>query len=711
MIRVTTLETEPQNKKRMKREDAIALAISLANQGKLPAAESLSAQLIGQFPGDANAIAMRAFVLHRAGRLNDAIAVLEQAVANDPKLPVFHSNLCEMYRQAGDLDRAVDHGLKATKLAPNYPDAHNNLGIVQFERSEFDAAEAAYKRALKLNPDFAEVHNNLGNLYRVREDSAASVRCYERAIELRPNYVEALANAGKAYMAERKYDTAENLFRRASDIRPDYMDALTGIASAAHAQGNGNYALTLLSRMTTMYPNRVEPFILLAQLLQEDHKLNGALAAAEQALALDGADHRTLALMGRVKREMGQTAESIDWFRKALEALPDSAELHNQLGVSHMELGEMDAARACFEKAIAIAPDALRVYTNLANAKKFTKTETHYKNFIAASKGIDTLSDHEKIGVYYALGKVYDDVGESRQAMEAFMAGAKLKRAELNYNKQASLYLFDRIREVFTKEALDAKRALIKGSDTRAPILVLGMPRSGSTLTEQIISSHSQVFGAGEVRTLNQSMNEAIIRDFSESVRFPEVFRFVSQKHADAIVSGYLRDVPNWDGSTPYFTDKMLTNFFYIGLINVIMPNAKIIHIRRNPVDNCISCFTRLFREDLPYSYDFDDLADYYAKYAGLMDHWRSVLPEGSFHELKYEDLVADTEGKARELLEFIGLPWEDRCLAFYEAKRPVKTASVTQVREPIYTRSVDRWKKYGAAVQPLIDRLAALDR
>ena len=291
------------------------------------------------------------------------------------------------------------------------------------------------------------------------------------------------------------------------------------------------------------------------------------------------------------------------------------------------------------------------------------------------------------------------------------MAGAKLKRAELNYNKQASLYLFDRIKEVFTKEALDAKRALVKGSDTRAPILVLGMPRSGSTLTEQIISSHSQVFGAGEVRTLNQSMNETIVKDFSDSVRFPEVFRFLSQKHADAIVSGYLRDVPNWGGSTPYFTDKMLTNFFYIGLINVIMPNARIIHIRRNPVDNCISCFTRLFREDLPYSYDFDDLADYYGKYAGLMDHWRSVLPEGSFHELKYEDLVADTEGKARELLEFIGLPWEDRCLAFYDAKRPVKTASVTQVREPIYTRSVDRWKKYGAAVQPLIDRLAGLDR
>lgn len=711
MIKVTTLEAEQQNKKRMKREDAIALAISLANQGKIPAAESLSEQLIGQFPGDANAIAMRAFVLHRAGRLNDAIAVLEQAVSNDPNLPVFHSNLCEMYRQAGELDRAVDHGLKATKLAPNYPDAQNNLGIVQFERSEFDAAEAAYKRALTLKPDFAEVHNNLGNLYRVRENSEASLRCYERAIELRPTYVEALANAGKAYMAERKYDVAEKLFRRASDIRPDYMEALTGIASASHAQGNGNYALTLLSRMTTMYPNSVEPFILLSQLLQEDHKLNGALAAAEQALALNGADHRTLALMGRVKREMGQTAEAVEWFRKALEVLPDSAELHNQLGVSHMELGEMDEARACFEKAIAIAPDALRVYTNLANAKKFTKRETHYKNFIAASKGIDTLSDHEKIGVYYALGKVYDDVGESQQAMEAFMAGAKLKRAELKYNKQASLYLFDRIKEVFTKEALDAKRALVKGSDTRAPILVLGMPRSGSTLTEQIISSHSQVFGAGEVRTLNQSMNETIVKDFSESVRFPEVFRFLSQKHADAIVSGYLRDVPNWGGSTPYFTDKMLTNFFYIGLINVIMPNARIIHIRRNPVDNCISCFTRLFREDLPYSYDFDDLADYYGKYAGLMDHWRSVLPEGSFHELKYEDLVADTEGKARELLEFIGLPWEDRCLAFYDAKRPVKTASVTQVREPIYTRSVDRWKKYGAAVQPLIDRLAGLDR
>lgn len=705
------MEPDHQAKKRIRRGDAIALAIDMANRGDMPAAESLSGQLIRQFPLDPDTVAMRAFVLHRLGRLDDAIALLEQAVARDGNLPVFHSNLCEMYRQAKSLDKALEHGLKAVALAPGYADAFNNLGIVQFERSDLDGAEASYRRAVALKPRFPEAHNNLGNLYRVREKSDASIQAYEEAIRLRPDYLEALTNAGKAYLVERRFEQAERLFRRAAALRPDHMEALTGIAAACHGKGDSNYALTLLSRMTTMYPGKVEPLIMMAQLLQEEHKLHGALAAAQRALAIDGADHRTLSLMGRVTREMGQTEDSIGWFLKALAQEPDSAELHNEIGTSHMELGEMDQARRYFEKALAIAPSALRVFTNLANAKKFEKDEAHYKDFIEAAEGIDGLSDHEKIGVYYALGKVYDDVGESRKAMAAFMAGARLKRAELTYHKQASLYLFDRIREVFTREALDAKRQAIRPSDTQAPIFVLGMPRSGSTLTEQIISSHSQVFGAGEVRTLNQSLTDAVTRDFSGSVRFPEVFQFLSQSHADAIVASYLRDVPNWNGTTPRFSDKMLTNFFYVGLLNILMPRARIIHIRRNPVDTCVSCFTRLFREDLPYSYDFDDLADYYGKYAELMRHWKAVLPEGAFHELHYEDLVADTEGKARELLEFLGLPWEDRCLAFYETRRPVKTASVSQVREPIYTRSVERWKTYGAAVQPLVDRLAALGR
>ncbi len=704
------MKIEQQNQKRMKREDAVALAINLANQGRLPAADSLSAQLISQFPGEPNTVAMRAFVLHRLNRRADAIELLEHTVKADPKLPVFHSNLCEMYRQEGNLERALDHGRKSVALAPNYADAFNNLGIVQFERKEYDAAEASYARAITLNPNFAEAYNNLGNLHRVTENFEAALQSYTQAIKLRPNYLEALTNAGKAHLSQRQFEQAEKLFRKASEIKPDHMDALTGIAAASHGMGNGAYALTLLSRMTTMYPTSVEPFLMMAQLLMEDHKLNGALAAAQQALALSASDAKTLSLMGRLQREMGQTEESIGWFEKALVAQPDSVDLYNQIGVSHMELGRMDAAREYFEKAIAIAPDALRVYTNLANAKKFSKDEPYYKDFTAAAARIDTLTDHEKIGVYYALGKVSDDVGESEAALDAFIAGARLKRAELNYNKQASLFLFDRIREVFTREALDAKRAAIKGLDSTAPIFVLGMPRSGSTLTEQILSSHSQVFGAGEVRTLNQSLTEVISKDFSESIRFPEVFQFLSQHHANAIGSGYLRDVPNWGGSTPYVTDKMLTNFFYIGLINIIMPNAKIIHIRRNPVDNCLSCFTRLFREDLPYSYDFQDLADYYKKYAGLMAHWRAVLPAGSMYELKYEDLVADTEGKAREMLEFIGLPWEDQCLAFHENRRAVKTASVTQVREPIYTRSVERWKKYGAGIQPLVDLLADVD-
>ncbi|MBI1181038.1 MAG: tetratricopeptide repeat protein [Alphaproteobacteria bacterium] len=694
----------------MNRDQAVALAIRLANDGKLAAAENLSGQLIAQFPADPNTIAMRAYVLHQMKRPEDAIALLEAAVDGNDKLPVFHSNLCEMYRQQQQLDRALPHGRKAVALAPNYPDAHNNLGIVLFEQRQHEEAEECYRRALALRPNFAEALNNLGNLLRLREDVAGSLHCYEEAVRLRPEYVEALTNAGKAYLAQRQFQAADRAFRKAAEIRPEHMEALTGIAAAANGLGKSDYAMSLVSRLTTMYPSNVEPYLLMAQMLIDDHKLKGAHAAAQQAVALAPDNAKALGMMGRVKREMGQTEESLDWLQRAGEADPEASEFVNQLGVSYLELGEMNKARACFERAIELAPEALRIYANLSNARKFTEADEDYQRFVAAAEGVESLPVHDRIPVYYGLGKAYDDVGKPEKAIDAYLKGARLKRDELTYRRDASLYVFDRIREVFSREALEAKRAEIAGSETRAPIFIVGMPRSGSTLTEQILSSHSQVFGAGEARALFESLTDVVGRDFGNSVRFPEVFRLMTTEHAEAMVSRYLREIPNWGEQTPRFTDKMLSNFYYVGLLNVVMPRAKIVHIRRNPVDTCLSCLTRLFREDMPYSYDFDDLADHYLKYAELMAHWRQVLPEGSFYELRYEDLVSDTEAQARSLLEYLDLPWEDGCLAFHENKRAVKTASVTQVREPIYTRSVERWKKYGAAVQPLADRLAQVD-
>lgn len=692
------------------RAQAIAMAIDLANKGRLAAAEDLSGQVIARFPGDPDAITMRAYVLHRQGRLEDAIAVLEQAVQGDAALPVFHGNLCEMHRQAKRLDEALAHGIKATRLAPDYADAHSNLGIVQFELGLHTEAEASYRRALALNPVFAEAHNNLGNLLRLREDYGASLASYQEAIRLRPAYVEALTNAGKAHLSQHEFAAAEELFRRAAALRPDYMDALTGTAAAAHGQGKSDYAMAVTSRLTAQYPARIEPFLLLAQLLLEDHKLQGALAAAEQALANDERDQRAIGLMGRLMRELGRAEDAVTWFEKALSLDPNAAEHHNQLGVSLMELGRMDEARAAFERAIALSPETLRLYTNMAAAGRTRREDPHYSRFVEAAGRIDSLSPRDRIGVHYALGKMHDDVGEHARAIDAFKAGARLKRASLDYNKSSSLFLFDRIREAFSSETIEARRAVIAGAETAAPIFIVGMPRSGSTLTEQILSSHSQVFGAGEIRTFHDAMAGVFSRDFGASIRFPEVFRFLSAGQARQIAGDYLAHVPNHEGA-PRFTDKMLTNFMYVGLIHIIMPQARIIHIRRNPVDTCLSCFTRLFREDLPYTYDFDDLADYYRKYADLMAHWQAVLPPASFHEVRYEDLVNHTEATTRGLLAYLGLSWEDRCLSFYESRRAVRTASVSQVREPIYTGSLDRWKKYGAAIQPLIDRLADLEQ
>ena len=231
------------------------------------------------------------------------------------------------------------------------------------------------------------------------------------------------------------------------------------------------------------------------------------------------------------------------------------------------------------------------------------------------------------------------------------------------------------------------------------------MPRSGSTLVEQILSSHPDVYGAGEVKYLSRALH--LLRDrFPSLPKYPQMAEKMSPAQMEIVAKNYLQQLSAGAGDAKRITDKLLTNYFFVGLVHMLFPKAKIIHTRRDPVDTCLSGFTKLFKDDMPHSYDLGELGRYYGKYRELMEHWEKVLPEGVLITVQYEDVVADTEGQARRLIDFLGLPWNDKCVDFHKSDRPVKTASVAQVRKPIYKTSVERWRKYGAGLQPLVDAI-----
>jgi hypothetical protein len=307
------------------------------------------------------------------------------------------------------------------------------------------------------------------------------------------------------------------------------------------------------------------------------------------------------------------------------------------------------------------------------------------------------------MALHFALGKAYDDMGEHARAFHHFSVGAKLKRATLTYNEADIFAFFDDIKRTFTKEFI--QRDDIIGNPSKVPIFIVGMPRSGSTLTEQIISAHPKVFGAGEIK--NMSFSVAALRlKFPSLPKYPALASVAKPSQFDTIAKTYLAAITKISNSAERVTDKLLTNFFFAGLIHMMLPNAKIVHTKRNPIDSCLSTWTKLFKDDMPHSYDLGELGRYHRKYQDLMEHWRQVLPASAFMEVQYEDVVADPETNARRIIDFLGLEWDPRCLKFHESDRPVKTASVSQVRKPIYKTSVERGRRYGAALNPLIEAL-----
>ena len=682
---------------------AVEQAGQYFTQGKYAQAEDLARQIVKLNPKQADAYNILGVALNALGKPKEGLAMIREAIKLAPRNPVFYANLGEVERQRKHPVEARQALLKAVELDPNQSSAHNNLGILHFERREFREAIACYERAVKANPRFAEAHNNMGNALRFTGQHDKALAQYHKALQFRERYPEAYNNLGTLLRDQGKFPEAEHAYRKALNQNSKYMDAYNNLATLFYVTNRDTEALRVLGDALRVQEDHPVTLVLTSRCQLRRGNLQQAEQAVRRALTADEKNADAMVALGQIYHETDRFEEAVAILEKAVAAAPNSPEAHNFFGVALKSVGRLEEGKAQILRALELNSNNYGSYANLndlVDYKDAPELVEKMENIFKESRNPD---DPRLMPLHFGFAKALDDLGQHPRALEHYIKGAKQKRATLTYNEEDTANFYKSIRDTFSAEVF-ANRPFA-GLPNNRLVFIIGMPRSGSTLCEQILSSHPDVYGAGEVKHLARSLGQ--LRDrFPSMGKFPEVLSEMEPFHFETIGRNYLRQLLPTAGEAKKITDKLLTNYFFAGLIHLIFPNAKFVHTRRNPVDTCLSAFTKLFKDDMPHSYDFGELGRYYLFYQELMDHWHKVLPPGTIMDVNYEDVVADVEGSARRLIDFVGLDWDPACVEFHKSSRPVKTASVAQVRKPVYTASVERWRKYGDGLQPLIDAL-----
>jgi tetratricopeptide (TPR) repeat protein len=577
------------------------------------------------------------------------------------------------HHQAGRLPEAEAFYRRILSMDARHADSLHLLGVIAHQAGRHEIAGALIGQAIGLRDDTPVYHNNLGIALADQGKPNEAVESYLRALALKPDYAEAHCNRGNALRDLAKLQEAVASYQRAVRLKPDF----------AKAHNN------------------------LGKVLRDLGKPDEAVAACRRALTIDPNIAETHNNLGNAFWDMGKLDEAMASFQRALTLKPDYAEAHNSLALAFRIQGKLDEARRASEKAIELAPKNPRYYSNLLGMKRVVAGDEHLSALEELAGG-ESASPKDRIGLHFTLAKAYADLHDHERAFRHLREGNALKRQETAFEETAQLALFDRIRDVFTPDLMRAKQGF--GDPSTAPIFIVGMPRSGSTLVEQILASHPKVFGAGELMDLTRLVASLDRRRDGVAVTYPDIVPALSGEELRQLGARYCEAIGAAAAGAERVTDKMPANFCYVGLIQLALPNARIIHTRRDPLDTCFSCFSTLFVGHHPYSYDLAELGRYYRAYETLMEHWRRVLPKAAMLEVQYEDIVGDLEGQARRLISHCGLEWDDACLSFHKAQRPVWTASSAQVRRPIYSSSVGRWRPYRNLLRTLIDELGLRD-
>jgi tetratricopeptide (TPR) repeat protein len=507
--------------------------------------------------------------------------------------------------------------------------------------------------------------------------------------------------AGEKFKAG-KLQEAAVMYEKFLALEPNNPDALHNLGVIAAQFQRPDIAIELIRRSLIHRPNYPEGFKNLALILKQQGNLKDAKQLLHSALSLDPKNSICRYQLGSILYQQKLLIEAENTINIAIQYDSNNYLAYNLLGVILQDQGLLEKAIKKYRKAIRINPDYYDAYYNLSNIKKFSKDDSDLKSLKNISSKIKTIDNPNTAKIFYSLGKAYNDINNYSAAFECFLKANQCDRKFLEYNRKSEEGMLKKIASIFSKKFITQHEN--SACQSKTPVFVLGMPRSGTSLVEQILASHPQINGAGERMKLYQLASN-ITKFTSTNTAYPESLALLNDEICRDIGEEYLMSLQETSSDSDYIIDKMPSNFMLIGLIHLVLPNAKIIHCVRNPIDTCFSCFRTNFTIGHNYSNTLEDLGSYYQHYLALMSHWRNVLPS-KILDIEYESLVNDTEKNTRSMLEYLGLDWNDACLNYHENNRTVQTASAWQVRQPIYNSSIRGWKNYEAHLQPLIQAL-----
>lgn len=578
---------------------------------------------------------------------------------------------------------------------PNNPEVLHFQGLVTHQMGHTQLALPLIERSLSLRPQNIHFLANAGSIYQAVGAWKKAEAIYRELTRLVPKDDKIWHTLGRMYLEQGNINEAEQAYRKAASLSEsnfEYWKSLGITLLKLSRPGDAEEALRCFKKVIAADPNDAEGHNNLGIALGLLNRRDEALDAARMAIRLDPRSWQPWLNLAQIHLKNDEVENALEVYQSGIELAFDKDMFNFTLGNTLNLLGKFDTAITFFRRAYEKNPKDLGTLSQFISHQKFTSIDDPL--LVKACAAVDAATDvgDAFINLCFALGKIMDKLEHFEAAFAYYERGNQLRTQTLKFNPESHRQYIDSI--IRQHDAGTIEKLCAFGNSSEIPIFIVGMPRSGTTLTEQIIASHPLVAGGGE-----RGFWGACEKDWAGEGK-PD------KTAIDSIALACLDDLAGVkvEGKQALkVTDKMPHNFLRVGLIHAVFPNARIIHVRRHPVDNCLSIYFQNFRGDHPYAYDLENLAFYRREYERLMQHWREVMPADRYFEFDYEDLVADQEGMSRKLIEFCGLEWDDACLNFHENERAIKTASIWQVRQKIYTSSVERWRHYEHHIGPLM--------
>ena len=634
------------------------------------------------------------------GRHTDALAAADAVLADDGANGDALYLAAVAARYAGRNQKASDYLTRLHRAMPEYGRAWQEAGHLARDAGKRDQAIGAYGRAVRFNPALAASWRELAQLQAAagRDAEAQAAAAQERRLAGLPRELLAVTN----HLHEGRLLRAEEICRHYLRSHPQDVEGMRLLAQIGIRLGVLDDAEFLLESASAFAPEDVQIRLDYIDALRRRQKFARSRGEAEALHARDPDNPLFQSQLAIESLQTGDYDRALGLFEQVLDRLPRDPATLTSRGHALKTMGRQDRAVESYRAAFDARPDHGDAYYALANLKTYNFSDDEMARMHAQVDRPD-LAFMDRVHLSFALGKAHEDRKDYGEAFRFYREGNDLKRAQTRYSADAMSEELARQRDACTKELFASKQGA--GHDAPDPIFILGLPRAGSTLLEQILASHSQVDGTLELPNILSLAHRLRGRSAARS-RYPAVLHDLSEEQLTTFGEQYITDTRIHRQGAPYFIDKMPNNFRHIGLIHLILPNATIIDARRDPMDCCFSGFKQLFAEGQEFTYGLEEIGRYYADYVRLMDHWDDVLP-GRVLRVQHEDVLDDLEGQTRRMLDHIGLPFEQACLDFHKTERAVRTASSEQVRRPINRSGQGAWKPFEPYLDPLKEALA----